>query len=324
MAYSLPTHNIPIDLVIDIVTYINKKPNYILKDVSEYVGCNEMYTRSGINIAKLLGILDDERNVDAYINTIGTTPNESVKLDTMRKYIQEFEPFVTFIQFMLNDNSPADSARKVYTLYEFTGKDSTFLMNLFTSWGKTTGIFRVQRGNIEISEEVSTSLKKIEIIDLELNDDMAIRVYINQRLGDDVFPNMTPAEITELTDAFKKHETDPRGSIECAGRAFEDFLRRTAVVVGVDVTGKNGIGQIINTLYNNKDAAGTLQNKVHNKQYSIGNAIGDIRNMAGHSLEARTMERWDLVPKSSLMYVELVLSTIRSIYYYVKESRYTF
>ncbi len=46
-----------------------------------------------------------------------------------------------------------------------------------------------------------------------------------------------------LVDAYKKCTTDARGAIECAGRAFEGFLRRIASTVGVDVSGKNGIGQ---------------------------------------------------------------------------------
>ena len=35
-------------------------------------------------------------------------------------------------------------------------------------------------------------------------------------------------------------------------QSLEDFLRRAANVVGVDVSGKNGIGQIVNALYNRR------------------------------------------------------------------------
>lgn len=127
--------------------------------------------------------------------------------------------------------------------------------------------------------------------------------------------------------SFKKctiDAIDARGAIECAGRAFEDFLRRTASTVGVDVSGKNGIGQVINALYNNRNASGIIENKIHNKQSTIGSAIGDIRNMAGHSMEARTLERWDLTNNSAKLYIELVLATIQSIYSYTNDSTYIF
>lgn len=90
------------------------------------------------------------------------------------------------------------------------------------------------------------------------------------------------------------------------------------------MTGKNGIGQVINALYNHKDNLGASDNKIHNKQSSIGAAIGDIRNMAGHSLEARTMERWDLTSHSAKMYIELTLSTIKSVNEYVQNSHHIF
>ena len=241
----------------------------------------------------------------------------------MRKYLQAYEPFVTFIQFYFNGNSINDSPRKVYTIYGFKGKDYIFLKNLFITWGTTTGIFRQNSDGIELIENINMNLKKLNN-DLGLDDDMAIRLYISERLGTEIFAVMRPAEVDELAEAFKKYSTDQRGAIECAGRAFEDFLRRTAQKVGVDVSSKNGIGQIVNSLYNNKDYKGILDNKIHNKHYSIGAAIVDIRNMAGHSLEARTMERWDLTPKSGLICIELILSSIRSLYLYIEKSDFTF
>ena len=96
------------------------------------------------------------------------------------------------------------------------------------------------------------------------------------------------------------------------------------MIVGLNVSGKNGIGQVINALYNYRNSLGLLDNKLHSKQASIGAAIGDIRNMAGHSLEARTMERWDLTSHSAKMYIEFTLSTIKSIHEYVHHSYYIF
>ena len=127
-----------------------------------------------------------------------------------------------------------------------------------------------------------------------------------------------------MVNGYKKCEIDARGAIECAGRAFEDFMRRISLYVGVNVSVKNGIGQVVNALYNNKDGAGVLDNKLHSKQSSIGTAIADIRNMAGHGLEARTMERWELTPHSAKIYIGLVLSLIKSVYEYVYKTQYVF
>lgn len=143
-------------------------------------------------------------------------------------------------------------------------------------------------------------------------------------LSTDIFSTLTSAEVEELVAAYKKCPADARGSIECAGRAFEDFLRRIAPTVGIDVSRKNGIAEVINALFNNRDASNVNYNKIHNKQQNIGLANADIRNMAGHSREARTMERWNLTTHSAKMYVELVLLTLRSIHSYTQSSTYTF
>lgn len=158
------------------------------------------------------------------------------------------------------------------------------------SWGTATGIYTHTTNDIIIEETIRTQLSEINTLNINLDDDMAIRIYIGDILCADIFSTLTSTEVEELVDAYKKCTTDARDAIECAGRAFEDFLRRTATMVGVDVSGKNGIGQVINTLYNNRNASGINENKIHNKQQSIGAAIGDIRNTAGHSMEARTME----------------------------------
>lgn len=224
----------------------------------------------------------------------------------------------------MNGTTLEESARKVYVSYRFEGKDPNFLKDLFISWGTTAGIFTIAANGITLEETIRTQLSEINTLNINLADDMAIRIYISDTLTADIFSTITSAEVEELVDAYKKCPTDARGAIECAGRAFEDFLRRIAPTVGIDVSRKNGIAEVINALFNNRDASNVNHNKIHNKQQNIGLAIADIRNMAGHSREARTMERWDLKTHSAKMYIELVLSTIRSIHIYTQNSTYTF
>lgn len=324
MTKRLPSHNVPLPLVADVICYVNNNGSSRIEELKSFTNKSDAYIRSCLAICKLLDIIHDDGTVSSYINELGKTPNESLKLNVLRKAIQEYEPFITFIQYHLNGESLEDSARKVYTTFKFEGKDYLFLKDLFISWGLATNIFTLSSDGFVIEDTIHDKLQNIASVDFNLDDDMAIRMYIGSILDADVFSSLMPAEIEELVGAYKKCETDARGAIECAGRAFEDFLRRISVSVHVDVSGKNGIGQIVNALYNNKNALGMLENKIHNKQSSIGAAIADIRNMAGHSLEARTLERWELTSHSAKMYVELVLSAIRSISDYTQKSLHYF
>lgn len=324
MSVKLPSHNVPLSLIVDVLCYINSNSSSNIEELKRFTSKSDAYIRSSLAVCKLLSIIDENGNVNPFINSLGRTPNDELKLNVIRKFIQEYEPFITFIQYHLNGTTLEESARKVYVSYRFEGKDHNFLKDLFMSWGTATGIFANAGNGIILEETIRTQLLEINTLNINLDDDMAIRIYIGNILSVDIYSTLTTAEVDELVDAYKKCTTDARGAIECAGRAFEDFLRRIAPTVGVDVTGKNGIGQVINALFNNRNALGINENKIHNKQQSIGAAIGDIRNMAGHSREARTMERWDLSNYSAKMYIELVLSTIRSIHSYTQYSTYTF
>lgn len=323
MSTRLPSHNVPLYLIVDVLCYINSNSSSDIEELKRFTSKSDAYIRSSLTICKLLGIIDEDGKVNSFANSIGRTPNNELKLNIMRKFIQEYEPFITFIQYHLNGATLEESARKVYVSYRLEGKDHNFLKDLFMSWGTTTGIFTNDAIGITLEETIRTQLSTINTLDINLADDMAIRIYISNTLTADIFSTLTSAEVEELVDAYKKCSTDARGAFECAGRAFEDFLRRIAPTAGIDVSRKSGISEVINALYNNRDASNVNHNIIHNKQQNIGVAIADIRNMAGHSREARTMERWDLTTHSAKMYIELVLSTIRSIHSYTKSSIYT-
>lgn len=322
MPTRLPSHNVPLQLVADVSCYINNNSSSNIEELQRFTNKSASYIRSCLAVCKMLNIIDDNGNANQFVKELGKTPNAELKLNVMRKFVQEYEPFITFIQYQLNDSTLDEAARKVYALYKFEGKDYNFLKDLFISWGTTTGVFKSTGNEIELEEKIKTYLSASYTLNVNLDDDMAIRIFIGNILSADIFSTLSSAEIEELVASYKKYRTDPRGAIECAGRAFEDFLRRN--FIDVDVSGKSGIGQVVNALYNHKSVSGDLDNKIHSKQASIGSAIGDIRNMAGHSLEARTFERWNLTSHSAQMYIELVLSTIRSMYIYAKDSSLAF
>lgn len=325
MFKKLPSHNVPLLLVADVACFVANNNGAIeIGALKQFTNKSEAYIRSCIAICRMLNIICEDGTITPYINELGKTPSKTSRLNVIRKFIQEYEPFITFIQYHLNDESIEEASRKVYSLYHFEGKNDVFLKDIFMTWGITVGVFTKSDDGFLIAESIRNQLVDITPISLSLDDDMAIRIYISNILGGEVFSALSSVEIEELVNGYKKCESDARGAIECVGRSFEDFLRRISMTVGVDVSGKNGIGQVINALYNYRNNLGLLDNKLHNKQASIGAAIGDIRNMAGHSLEARTMERWDLTSHSAKVYIELTLSTIKSIHEYVQNSYYIF
>src|SRR5690554_2416244 len=271
MEYKLPTHNIPISLVADIIIFLNIHPTSSLTEISQFVDKSTSYVRSGIKIAILLGMLkktDDKYEINKDCTTfLGRTPTEKRKVNLVRKYIQQWEPFLTFINLVLNNNSLEQASRKVYYMFKFENKDPNFLKKLFIYWGKSTNIFIVEDGILNLDKEITKEPEKDIDIKLGLNEDMSVRIKIISILGEQVFNFLKHDEIEELVSAYQKINIDPRNSVECSGRAFEDFLRSIALKVNIDVKRSNGINQIVNKLYNNKDSSGNHCNTIHSKHF---------------------------------------------------------
>lgn len=320
MYIKLPTNDVPLTLVADIVTYLGNDKVSIsdIDKIQNYTGYGKTYVKSGITIAKMLELIDEEKSSDMFIvnndvsKMLGTTPNDNIKNEVIRKYIQMYKPFVTFVEFCINDNIPLEAARKVYSLYNFCDKDFKFLYKLFISWGESTNIFSHKDSKINLSKDINDKYVRHVSEDLSLNDDMAIRIHIRERLGEETSNFIEESDMDELINALKKYKDEPRDSISASGRAFENFLRRISVKVSVDVTRKNGITQIINFIQSN--------NKIHSKQNSIGVGLGAIRNMSGHGIDPAEYEPWDLSAQSALAYTELVLSSMKSIYLYLEKN----
>lgn len=322
MDTALPSHKVPLTIVADIITFIAEKPTSKLEDIMLYTNKSKSYITSGLRIAKMLEIITDDEQDTKYVvkkeamNALGKTPSVEIKINIMRKYIQQYEPFISFVQFCMNDNTVTEAAQKVFALYNFKGKNFEMLRDLFTSWGNTTEIFSIESDKIVLDSIIDAEFKRIESPYLALDNDMAIRLYIGNRLGTDLSALMDPVDIDELTNALKKYHKESREAIGCAGRAFENYLRRIAINVGVDVSTKNGITQIIEFVKSNK--------KIHSKHNSIGGSIGAIRNMSGHGVDPKELEPWELTPQSALAFIELVISTIRSLYMFINRNILTF
>lgn len=322
--YILPSHNIPLTLAAEVLSYLQSKPTASNSDLVRYTEKSISYISSCRMILELLDLPMEKNNKDTQKFELELISDNKQKRIFMRKAVQEFEPFITFISYCKNGNTIEDAARKVFVFFNFKNKSARFLESMFIKWGKDLDIFVIKHHNIDINSNIEIQIDAINNINGDdLNNEISIRIYISNMISPDTYGFLSKIEVKELVDSFLKEKTDPRNAVECAGRAFEDFLRRISNLSKVDVSKKNGISQVSNALYNNKDSSGKINSIIHTKQEKISLSIGAIRNMAGHSLEAKTMERWELSTISAHSFINLVLISIKSIYNYVIKNTFS-
>lgn len=303
-----------------------------LESLEKYTGKSKPYVKSAIDAACLLSMISNNNNgylvtVKECYNLLTDTPSEDLKVAVFRKWLQAWEPFILFIRHLSIGDSPEVSARKLSSFYYFN-KDINTTSELLILWAKTCNL--IDAKGALIAKEYELELKEIsENLSKDLLDDVGARLYLNRVLGDDVFNWLTHSELEELVAGILTYRTNPRSAIECSGRAYEDILRRLSVEIGtIDIKklgAKSGISELANgILYAYRDDLGTPYSFIHTKQRDISQAIGSIRNMAGHSMEAKSMERWELSSTAAISKILITISSVKSLFYYIKQGKYLF
>lgn len=213
--------------------------------------------------------------------------SEEQKPFLFRKFLQRFDPFILFISLIGRGNTPDQAARKITVIYNIDAQHANIQATL-TSLGAYAGIIEAEKGRIIL--KVDTSALSAEYIrDLleAMEHDVKARVYVATKLGWNVFGYMRQDEVDFLVKSIRTQHS-PRNSIDDAGWAFEDFLRRVIIDKEKDASGCTGITQLAEHMKGEK--------LIDQKQLEICQAIGSIRIAAAHSKGRVTVEAWKINP----------------------------
>lgn len=292
-----------------------------------YTGKSKQYVRDALIAALTLGMIQEEcsnyyitvKECSAYLSDM---PTVSTKTAVFCTWLLKFRPYILFLRYVASGATPKVAAQKVSSFFSFN-RAIEGIEKLFVTWGKACNLLDLKH-QVLISDFSPTDPLAENEMEANNSQDASIRLYLAQVLSPEVYAWLEQSEVNELVDSIKKRSLDPRSAIECAGRAFEDILRRIAVNEKLDTKKLNGITQVVNHLYSHRDAQGTQSSSIHSKQYNISQAIGDIRNMAGHSKEAKTLERWEISESGAISLVQLTITIIRSIYLYTIKGVFIF
>ncbi|MEG2013712.1 MAG: hypothetical protein RR063_11005 [Anaerovoracaceae bacterium] len=323
--FEFPSMTISIPFLMDVVCRCINGAQ--INNLIHYTGKSKTYVKGALTAAITLGmvITEDQENYSANkecSSILTSMPTEEIKTEVFRIWLQQFDPFILFLRYMAAGDSSTVAAKKMYSFYAFN-RPVDNIEKVLVSWGKSVGILD-NNNQICIADFNPTPIVNSKKLQTDSEYDGAIRLYIVEALSSEVYAWLEHAEIEEIVASYKKRLTDPRSAIECAGRAFEDVLRRISVMKNLDAKKQNGISQVANFLYSHRDSSGNISSSILPKQYNISQAIGDIRNMAGHSKEAKTLERWEITDSGALALTQLTLTMIRSLYYYTKKGTYAF
>jgi hypothetical protein len=318
--YKLPKNNVSISLTMDVVVRCSHSSSDI-DSLIIYTGKTKQSVKSAIDTALLLQMLNV--NSDCSYSAIKECaeiltfhPSEKLKIYTFRKWLQMWYPFILFLRYLKHGDTAEIAARKLCSLFSLN-RDSKTITNLLFTWAKNCELIN-SKGEILFD---NSDLQAHQLLDLsDLVDDVKAKMYMLNILGDDTFIWLKHDEIEELENAILNYQQDPRNAIACAGRAYEDVLKRvSAEFIGIDAKNlakMNGISQLANNLHS--------VSSIHPKQQHVSLAIGSIRNMASHGKDSSSMDKWELSSTAAISNILMTLVCIKSIFHYVKSKKYLF
>lgn len=307
--YKIP--DVAAEVIMETVEGACFKGGITIDEAANYIGKSKEYARRALIISEQIGIA---RKVDSKFEIIDdakivTRANKDQWPVIFRKFLQRHNPFILFVSLIGKGNSLGDAARKIKVIYGIdTGTD--IIIKSLVGWGSYAGLLRKNNDKVELLIDTKKlSVEYIQELLEAMAHDVKARMYIANKLGEEVFGYMKQDEIELLVKAIREHLSNPKHAIDIAGQAFEDFLRRVGTDNSINVSSCTGIQQLADSLVGSK--------KITSKHHDLCKGINAFRIAAGHNKDRVSLEKWNLNPDAAIECILLIITVTRSIHSYV-------
>lgn len=291
----VPSHKVSIEVLYETIECLSHDGDTNLKSLAGYVSVSQAYLSSSITTLQMIECFDGGYCLKQEIKSLlDIYPSKKFANELFKEILLKWDPFVLYLSYLTNDYTSAQAIQKIDYFYKIDKKD--LLIEIFTKWIKDLNI------SIEQNNELTLDNPKYFI------NKYANTLYLCDILSDEIYKFIDKDIKSELIDALNSFN-DPEKSVSKSGQALEDFLRIVDKDISTQPSSTNGIAQIANELKG--------KNIIHQKHNKLCEALGDIRNMAGHGKEKVTLLPWHLTSNSAISYFHMVISLITSLYNYV-------
>ncbi|MFB6199745.1 MAG: hypothetical protein ABEJ83_02610 [Candidatus Nanohaloarchaea archaeon] len=282
------------------------------EEISRFIDKNSRYARAALNLGTEIEIIQESKqgyeiNPEIEEEVRKSPPDQRFAI--LNKYVQRYEPFTAFLSFLTKGYSSDRAAVQVDVLYDL-GMSEEKLERQFVNLGVYTNLLEKTNEDVTVNvEENPLTDEYIQDLEIALKSEAAARVFLEDRIGEDIIAYMNDEDIEELVTALLEHRSNPRNAISAAGRAVEDFQREIGDDHGIEgnYSGASGIGQLADELHRE---SWSMKRQLHGGKY-----LGGMRNPSGgHGYNPETLERWEVNPEVALDYILASIHYIRSLY----------
>jgi len=313
MKYIIP--DISANVIVQSIESLTKREGDI-----DYL-CN--YTGVGRETIRRAIIMGDQLNFFYVDNKIvKLSPNCSSLLKHVnrdykllfKEALYNYKPFILICDYIINDENVEESIRKTKIVFNIDASPQIILKTL-NNFCKFLGLNGLNKSELKkIIAFTKPQYTHINKIIASVNDQISAQIFLSDKLGQNCYANLTDPERKLYCDALMKVSDNPSNAIDDAAGAFESFLRRIGKQKEIDLSKSNGIDEIGQNLGSKDNNVILLE---HKKMCSF---IGTFRNPAIHKVHKTSLDHWKIEKDSAIEIILLMLTSMRSIYYYTNEN----
>lgn len=317
--YELYSRVVSPDALTDAIIGLASSPQALSIDgICDIINKSGSYTRAVVLLGQQLKIIkeiEDGYVIDKDVREDARKMSPDQGSAILNKYVQRYDPFMTFTSFLDKGYNPEQSAQSIVTIFDMDAKPD-ITERQFLKIGHYTNLITDGKQPQPTIEVDTLPAEYIEDLEDASKSEAKARLFVHERLGEKVVSFADPESLEKVQEALLKYSTSPNNAIVDTVAGAENITRELAVEHGsseVDYSNANGIGSLVKAM--RRDDL-VLKRHLHGANY-----LGGMRIPGAHGKEAETLESWEVDPEVALEVVLSSISYIRSIYWYVTENR---
>lgn len=312
----LRLYPMPVDTILRVTEAVDFLGTASLNEVTRFAGVGSTTAYKALVNASRLGFVkkvSGENYTYVHMSPLKGMP-AAEKRYLFQQLMQSYRPFEVLCQFLSYGEDESAAMRKAGVVLGDSNLDKNAFPAL-SKWGVDIGILsRDKSGALRLAETLKEELKAIsQALEIKLGNEFEIGLYLGRRLTAQCYDFLENPERQRLIQAFTDSEKNPEKSCEENGKAFENFLRLIAKMKGIDVSSRNGIGQVAEEL--------AKYGVIHKKHKNMCLAVGAVRTVSAHDRDKVSNIPWTKTLEMAHAVLSYSLSLMRSIYLWVFEGK---
>jgi len=299
--------------IVAVVDYVAMNPKADAAASAAFADISEAHAKSALAAAELLGLIRarpasgyQAADWTAELMAEGSTEQ---KRQIFRAHLERFEPFSYVRRRILQGFDIGQACREAKTLFDLDPAPAV-IRDVFLGWGVYARSLVGDPPAPDTSMGIDSPLATV--IDPILDAGAAAEEFVSDALSPRLLVALDQGVRDNLILGVRRFAAREEGRSvgQPLGIALEDFLRAIAHKHGIDVSKKNGIGQVADEL--------RAEGKITKKHLGLLQSANAIRIAVEHGEDADEGRAWQITAQGLRLLISTTMLAIKSVSSYAE------